>query len=173
MFNQDESRKLWKYTRYGAATGAVLCVVLFVYELFAEAWNCLCDCFGGCDSLPEVNSWLTFLFVFLISLCIGFMVGICSASSDRSARLEKEEQERQKNNRIQREKYAADIKKKVQTALQSVYTVQSKAKDIKEDPPLVSVQKQQAGWEALSNAQNENEEVKNIIKDLQSSKEEQ
>ena len=121
MFNQDERRKMWKYTGYGAVTGVILCVILFVYELFAETWNCLCDCFGGCDSLPEVNSWLTFLFVFLISLGIGFIAGICSAASDRSARLENEEQERQKNSRMQREKNAADIKKMVQTTLQNIY----------------------------------------------------
>lgn len=132
MFNQDESRKFWKYTGYGAAVGAGLCVALFVYELFAEAWNCLCDCFGGCDSLPEVNSWLTFLFVFLISTGIGFMVGLFSALSDRSVRLADEASKRaaatSEEARKQRIKWAGEVKQK---ALSVANTCEKNAKEYK------------------------------------------
>lgn len=136
MFNQDERRKFWKYTGYGAATGGVLCVILFVYGLFAEAWNCLCDCFGGCDSLPEVNSWLTFLFVFLICTGIGFMIGLFSSLNDRSARLEDEAAKRAAANseeaKRQRIKWAGEVKQK---ALSVATTCEKNAREYK---PLIT-----------------------------------
>lgn len=172
MFNQEESRKLWGCTGKGAAVGGVLCGILFVWTLFADLWNCLCDCLSSSSTLPEANSFLTYLFVFIISVVIGFIVGYAQASSARNERLELEEQARQKNDRIQRQKYASDIKNKAQTTLQSVYNIQNKAKEIKEEPPLVSVQMQENGWTALSEAQNEIEEIKVIISELNKAKEE-
>lgn len=114
MFNKDEMSTILLCTGYGAAAGAVLCGILFVYSLFAEAWNCFCDCFGGCNSLPEVNSGITFLFAFLICLGIGLLVGLFLAFSDRSSRIEEEERKRAEANsaeaKQQRIKWAKEVK---------------------------------------------------------------
>lgn len=116
MFDKDEWIKLLKYTGYGAAVGAGLCVLLFVYEFVAEMWNCMCDCFGGCSEMPEVDSGFTFLFVFLISLAIGLMVGLFSAFSDRNYRLAADERRRKENEseeaKRQRIKWASEVKQK-------------------------------------------------------------
>ena len=90
MFNRNERDDLWGYTGYGAMAGGIICLLLFVYSLFAGAWNCLCDCIGGCDSIPEVKSWLTYLYVFLICTGIGFLIGLFSALKGRSERIDRE-----------------------------------------------------------------------------------
>lgn len=133
MFNKDEMLKFLKCTGYGAAVGAGLCVLLFIYGLFAEAWNCLCDCFGGCDSLPEVNSDATFLFAFFISLGIGFLIGLFLALSDRASRIEAENRKRAAANsaeaKQQRIKWASEVKQK---ALSISNTCNKNYKDYKE-----------------------------------------
>lgn len=116
MFDKDEWTKLLKYTGYGAAVGAGLCVLLFIYELVAGMWNCMCDCFGGCSGMPEINSGLTFLYVFLVCLITGLIAGIFSALSDRSARLSADERERKrkesKEAQRQRIRWASEVKEK-------------------------------------------------------------
>lgn len=115
MFEKNEWIKLFKYAGYGAAVGAGLCILLFIYELLAETWNCMCDCIGGCY-LPEVSTGLTFLFVFVACVIIGFMIGLFSAFSDRRNRLD-EEGKRSKEQaaaaaKQQRMKWASEVKRK-------------------------------------------------------------
>lgn len=167
MFNQEESAKLWKCVGKGAATGGIICGILFVYSIFAGMWNCLCDMFGSCDGLPKVNSFLTYLFVFLISVVIGLIVGLAQAGSDRAERLRQEEFNQSQAAKAQREKYAADIKIKLQNAVERAQSIKNTALKIKETPSLVGLKKQQAGWEALNTALNKNEEVKRIVEDIQ------
>jgi len=132
MFNKDEWIKLLKCTGYGAAIGAGLCVLLFIYDLFAEFWNCMCDCFGERSELPIVNEGITFLFVFLISFAIGVVIGIISAFSARNNRLFEEERKRNEQEsteaRNQRIKWASEVKQK---SLDVANVCEKNYKDIK------------------------------------------
>ena len=99
MFNKEESHIFWKCTGTGAAVGGALCGVLLVWTLFADLWNCFCDCLiSGRSKLPEANSFFTYLFVFLISVVIGIIVGYAQASSARSKRRALEKRNHQTDN---------------------------------------------------------------------------
>lgn len=115
MPNKDELQKLLKYSGYGAAAGGAACVLLFIYQLFAKTWNCLCNCIGGCKTIPVINSAATFLFVFFICFAIGLIIGIFLMLRERSDRLEYEAQKEDDQNsdkaRNQRKQWAAEIKR--------------------------------------------------------------
>ncbi len=102
MFNKSEVLKILKSVGKGAAIGGILCIVLFIYELFADLFNCFCNALSGENWLPDPNSdILTFVFIFGIGVAIGLIVGFFMALKMRSnriavetkTRLEKEEKE--------------------------------------------------------------------------------
>ena len=116
MFNEEEWMKVLKYSGYGAAGGAVLCALLFVYSLGAEIWNCMCDCFGDSSTAPVADEGSTYFFVFIICLGIGLMVGLFAAYCDRSERVSEEEQKRKEKEsqeaKRQRIAWASEVQKK-------------------------------------------------------------
>lgn len=169
MFNKDEWIKLFKYTGYGAAVGACLCFLLFLYSFVAEIWNCMCDCFGGCSEMPEVDSGLTFLFVFIISLAIGLMVGLFSAFNDRNYRLSAEERRRKENEseeaKRQRIKWASEVKQK---SLEVTNICDKNYKNLK---PLITAQYRADGQmstisDELANISELNGKIKAMAQDV-------
>lgn len=173
MFNESENKKLLHATGVGAAAGAIIDVILFVWSLLGGVWNCLCDCFGGGGNWPLAEKFSTYLFVFLICLGIGILIGFFQAMTDRSSRRNKEKAAQSKAAREKRELNASNINKIIVSTMRHIKKQQDAAENEILELEDEFVINERACLIALSNVYNENEEVKLVIERISKEKEEQ
>lgn len=97
MFNDNEWSKILKALGCALGIGIGIDAVLFLWGIFAESFNCFCDMFGSSDTMPEMKE-STLIYVIIVSLAIGLLIGIFVAISYRDERKTKEKSDIQSNN---------------------------------------------------------------------------
>lgn len=170
-------RNLIKWVILGPIVGFGFTILVYILGGGVEILNCglsLIRCnFGFDKALPTLWSMKTLKNIIKYAMFGGCIFGgIYGYSLDNKEKEQKEKEQKEQEEKEQRRQYANELKTDLQFKLESAYAIQNKINQYEISSNFVSDTKIFDGWAILNEIENNNEELKKIIKEITEGKEE-